>query len=70
VEFGVDSVVRIPRRVFQRLLSEQPTPERCVDAYYLQRTGFERIAERKLSRRQLTEHGSGRSVGGTRVKCR
>jgi Protein of unknown function (DUF1488) len=57
VEFGVtigeyEGVVRVPRRVFQRLLSERPTPERCLEAYYLQRTRFERIAERKLRRRQ------------------
>src|SRR5712672_995173 len=59
VEFGVEigeyhGVVRVPRRVFQRLLPESPTPERCVEAYYLQRTRFESIAERKLRRRQLT----------------
>jgi hypothetical protein len=63
VEFGVEigeyhGVVRVPRRVFQRLLSESPTPERCVEAYYLQRTRFESIAERKLRRRQLTEDGN------------
>ena len=71
VEFGVEigeyrGVVRVPRRVFQALLSERPTPERCVEAYYLQRTRFESIAERKLRRRQLTEDGdveiSGRDV--------
>jgi hypothetical protein len=71
VEFGVEigeyrGVVRVPRRVFQGLLSERPTPERCVEAYYLQRTRFESIAERKLRRRQLTEDGdieiSGRDV--------
>src|SRR5260370_15390169 len=71
VEFGVEigeyrGVVRVSRRVFQRLLSERPTPERCVEAYYLQRTRFESIAERKLRRRQLTEDGnveiSGRDV--------
>jgi len=61
VEFGVEigeyrGVVRVPRRVFQRLLPERPTPERCVEAYYLQRTRFESIAERKLRRRQLTEN--------------
>jgi hypothetical protein len=44
--------------VFQRLLPERPTPERCVEAYYLQRTQFESIAERKLRRRQLTEDGN------------
>jgi hypothetical protein len=34
------------------------TPERCVEAYYLQRTRFESVAERKLRRRQLTEDGN------------
>ena len=63
VEFGVEigeyhGVVRVPRRVFQRLLAERPTPERCVEAYYLQRTRFERVAERKLRRRLLTEDGN------------
>ena len=63
VEFGVEigeyrGVVRVPRRVFQRLLPERPTPERCVEAYYLQRTRFESIAERKLRRRQLTDDGN------------
>ena len=62
VEFGVEigeysGVVRIPRRVFQRLLPEPPSPERCVEAYYLRRTTFESIAEKKLRRRQLTENG-------------
>jgi hypothetical protein len=57
VEFGVEigeyhGVVRVPRRVFQRLLPQRPTPERCVEAYYLPRTRFESIAERKLRRRQ------------------
>jgi hypothetical protein len=73
VEFGVEigeyrGVVRVPRRVFQRLLPERPTPERCIEAYYLQRTRFESIAERKLRRRQLTEDGnveiSGRDILG------
>src|SRR5215470_11294391 len=49
VEFGVEigeysGVVRVPWRVFQRLLPERPTPERCVEAYYLQRSRFESIA--------------------------
>ena len=38
-------MVQAPRRVFQRLLPEPPTPERCVEAYYLQRTLFERDCE-------------------------
>jgi len=63
VEFGVEigeyrGVVRVPRGVFQRLLPERPTPERCVEAYYLQRTRFESMAERKLRRSQLTEDGN------------
>jgi len=33
-------------------------PEWCVEAYYLQRTRFESIVERKLRRRQLTEDGN------------
>jgi hypothetical protein len=62
VEFGVAigeyrGVVRISRRAFQRLLMERPTPERCVEAYYMQRTRFEGVAERKIRRRQLTEDG-------------
>ena len=60
VEFRVEigeyrGVVRVPRRVFQRLLPERPTPERCVETYYLQRTRFESIAARKLRRCQLAE---------------
>ena len=45
----------MPRRVFQRLLPERPTPERCLEDYYLQRTRFEGIIER---RRQLTDDGN------------
>src|SRR5260370_36337312 len=60
VEFGIgvgeyEGVVRIPRRVFQRLLDQAPTPERCLEAYYLQRTRLELIAERKVRCRQLTD---------------
>jgi hypothetical protein len=60
VEFGTgigdyDGVVRVPRRVFRRLLAQAPTPERCLDSYYVQRTRLELIAERKLRRRQLTD---------------
>jgi hypothetical protein len=59
VEIGeYRGVVRVARRVFQRLLPERPTPERCVGAYYLERTRFESVAERKLRRRQLTEDGN------------
>lgn len=63
VGFGVaigeyEGVVWVPRRVFQHLVPESPSPERCLEAYHLQRTRFERIAERKLRRRQLTEDGN------------
>ena len=63
VEFGVEigeyqGVVRVPRRTFQYLLPDRPTPERCVEAYYLQRTRLESIAEQKLRRRQLTDDGN------------
>jgi len=73
VEFGVEigeyrGVVRVPRRVFQRLLPQRPTPERCVEAYYLQRTRFESIAERKLRRRHSPRMGTLRSAGATCVR--
>ena len=63
VEFGVEigeyrGVVTVPRRVFQRLLPERPTPEKCVEAYYLHQTRFESIVERKIRRLQLTEDGN------------
>ena len=49
-------------------MPDRPTPERCVEAYYLQRTRFESITERKLRRRQLAEDGnveiSGRDLRG------
>jgi hypothetical protein len=44
--------------VFQGLLPEQPTPERYVEAFFLQRIRFEGVAERELRRRQLTEDGN------------
>jgi hypothetical protein len=73
LEFGVEigeyrGVVRVPRRVFQRLLPERPTPERCMEAYYLQRTRFESIVERKLRRRQLTEDGNVQ-ISGRDLRC-
>ena len=63
IEFSVilrpyEGTARIGRRVFQGLLDQSPTPERCVEVFHLQRTRFEMIAERKLRRRQLTEDGN------------
>jgi hypothetical protein len=62
VEFSVilgpyEGTVRVPRRAFQGLLNQSPTPERCMEAFHLQRTRFELIVERKLRRRQLAETG-------------
>lgn len=48
----------VSRRVFQRLLDQTPTPERCMEAFHLQRTRFELIVERKLRRRQMTDDGN------------
>ena len=63
VEFSVvlgeyQGIARIARRVFQRLLNQSPTPERCLEAFHLQRTRFEMAVERKLRRRQLTDDGN------------
>jgi hypothetical protein len=62
IEFSVilrpyEGTARVPRRVFQGLLDRRPTPERCLEAFHLQRVRFEMIVERKLRRRQLTETG-------------
>ena len=53
-----EGVVRVGRRVFQALLDQARTPERCLEAYHLHRNRFELIAERKIRRRQLTEDGN------------
>jgi hypothetical protein len=63
VEFGVavgeyEGIVTIPRQVFRRFVDGTVTPERCVEIYYLERTRLERIAERKLRSRQLTDDGN------------
>jgi hypothetical protein len=64
VEFSVilrpyEGTARIARRVFQGLLLDQrSTPERCVEAFHLQRTRFEMLVERKVRRRQLTDDGN------------
>lgn len=63
VEFSVgigeyEGVVRVARNVFRRFIDGRVTPERCLEAYHLQRTRLELVAERKLRRRQLTEDGN------------
>jgi hypothetical protein len=75
VEFGIgvgeyDGTVSVSRRVFQNLLGDGPTPQRCIEAYYVDRTRLELIAERKVRRRKLTQDGNveitGRDLHGTR----
>jgi hypothetical protein len=63
VEFGIgvgeyEGVVRVPRQVFRRFIDGAITPERCLEAYHLQRTRFELVAERKLRNRQLSDDGN------------
>ncbi len=53
-----EGTVTVSRRVFQRLLDQSPTPERCMEAFYLQRTRFELVVERKIRRRQLSDDGN------------
>jgi hypothetical protein len=63
VEFGIgvgeyDGTVSVSRRVFQSLLGESPTPQRCIESYHLHRVRLELIAEHKVRRRQLTDDGN------------
>ena len=65
VEFGIgvgeyESAVRVSKRVFQILVPDAPTPERCVEAYHIHRTRLELIAERKF-RRRLADDAMSRS---------
>ena len=74
VEFGVgigdyEGTVRIHRRVFQSLLDESPTAQRCLETYHLHRTRLEQIAERKLRRRRLTEDGNVEITGRDLRDC-
>ena len=68
VEFGVavgeyEGVVRVSRQLFRRFIDGSVTPERCIEAYHLQRTRFERIAEQKVRNRQLTDDANVEIVG-------
>lgn len=63
VEFTVEigeyrGVVHIGRHVFRRFLNSAATPERCLEAYHLQRTRLEIVVQRKLRQRQLTQDGN------------
>jgi hypothetical protein len=55
------TVARVSKRVFQILVPDAPTPERCVEAYHIHRTRLELIAERKFRRRLLTDDAKSRS---------
>ena len=74
VEFGVgigeyEGVVRVSRHVFRRFIDGAVTPERCLEAYQLQRTSFRgyrraQIAPAAADRgRQCRDHRA-RFVGG------
>jgi hypothetical protein len=63
VEFGVsvaeyEGTVRVPSLVFRRLLGQTVSPEKCIEAYHLHRTRFERAVEAKVGRRELAEDGN------------
>lgn len=69
VEFGVavgeyEGTVCVSNRVFRRLLAAPTTPEKCIEAYHLYRTEFERAAEAKLIRRELADDGNLELMGG------
>ena len=64
-----EAVIPSPARTSMRLIKPNGTrvacnwqpirvAGRCVQAYYLQQTRFENIAQRKLRRRQLTDDGN------------
>jgi hypothetical protein len=58
VEIGeYKGVVRVPRTLFQSLLPMSPTPERCVEAFHLERARFEQAAERCIRERRLGPDG-------------
>jgi hypothetical protein len=59
----IRGVVRVPAAGLPAAPTRRPTPERCVEAYHLQRIQFEKIADRKLRRRQLTEDGNAEISG-------
>jgi hypothetical protein len=63
VEFGIEigeyrGRAFVPRNVFQSLLPVSPTPEKCLEAYHLERARFERAAEAKIRARALRLDGN------------
>jgi hypothetical protein len=55
---GYEGTVRAPAEFFRRLLGVPATPEKCLEAYHLHRTRFERAVEAKLRRRELADDGN------------
>ena len=53
-----EGVVRTRGMSSGRFIEGAVSPERCLEAYHLQRTRLELIAERKLRNRQLTDDGN------------
>jgi hypothetical protein len=58
VEFGIgvreyEGVVRVSRRVFQILLPEAPTPERCLETYHLYRTRLASRSDIRMARLRI-----------------
>jgi hypothetical protein len=63
VEFSVslgeyEGMVRVPKVVFRRLLGQSVSPEKCLEAYHLHRTRFERAVEAKVRLREISEDGN------------
>ena len=54
---GYEGTVRAPAELFRRLLGGSATPEKCLEAYHLRRTRFERAVEAKLKRKELADDG-------------
>ena len=55
---GYEGTVRAPVDLLRRLIGSPTTPEKCLEAYHLQRTTFERAVEAKLRRRELADDGN------------
>jgi len=68
VEFGVElgeyrGRVFVPLRVFHTRIGFRPTPEQCVEWYYMNRTLFERAAETRILTRALDADANIRLTG-------
>lgn len=68
LEFSVaigayEGTVRVASEVFRRFIGGPATPEKCLEAYHLHRTAFERAVEAKLRRRELAADGNVDLVG-------